>query len=74
MARRNSRINEEWETPKDDFTWEHVKVEVLMDIRALLQRIVVRLDCSETLRMPASLREIACNTRKPRQTKSKQQE
>jgi len=43
--RNNNRRNAEWETPKEGFTWDHVVVEVLMDIRGELQAIRRLLEC-----------------------------
>ena len=52
MARRPGRINLEWETPKDGpFNWEHVAIEVLMDIRAELRTLNRTLSCHRVPRM-----------------------
>lgn len=49
--RRRNRINGEWETPVGaDFKWEHVAIEVLMDIRDELKQIRSTLQCSNVLR------------------------
>lgn len=39
MARRSGRRHRDWETPEKGFLWEHVVVEVLMDIREELRII-----------------------------------
>lgn len=55
MARRPGRVNNPWQTPSgtagDPFTWEHVKVEVLQDIRDELVRIRQLLECGNIQRM-----------------------
>lgn len=65
----SGRSNNEWETPKTNFTWEHVQVEVLMDIRRELQRLNALLHCYNFTTMPATLRSIRRNTAKPRAKK-----
>ena len=45
MSRRKGRTDVEWETPFPDWTWDHVVIEVLMDIRAELQRIRILTEC-----------------------------
>lgn len=45
MARRSGRVNADWETPAENFKWEHVAVEVLMDIRGELRRIRDLMEC-----------------------------
>lgn len=65
--------DQEWDLPAGPVgkiaSWEAVKLAVLMDIRDELKRINIRLDCSETLRIPRYLRRIASNTAKPRKKK-----
>lgn len=39
MTRRGARVNAEWQTPEKGWTWEHVAIEVLMDIREELRGI-----------------------------------
>ena len=53
MARNSSRVNGDWPTPTgDDFTWDHVAIEVLMDIRSELRLIRQLTQCS---RIPRAL-------------------
>jgi hypothetical protein len=59
MARRSSRINNQWETPKDDFRWEHVIVEVLQDIRTELQAINRLLHCDTTTKAFTKMIDVA---------------
>jgi hypothetical protein len=55
MSRRPERVNNQWRTPEgkpgEAFTWEHVKVEVLQDIRSELTRIRQLLECGNIQRM-----------------------
>jgi len=52
MNRRPGRADVEWETPQTPFNWEHVAVEVLMDIRSELRKIRRLAECS---RIPRGL-------------------
>jgi hypothetical protein len=45
---------------------DHAILAMLMDIREELRAITGRLDCSETLSIPALLRRISANTHKPK--------
>lgn len=46
MTRRSGRTNRDWETPAgQEFRWEHVSIEVLMDIRAELRQLNETLGC-----------------------------
>ena len=54
--RRAARRGVQWETPEAGFTWQHVIVEVLMDIREELQALNATLKCQETQRIPRYLR------------------
>lgn len=68
LMRNQSRINGDWTTPKDGFTWEHAGIEVLMDIRGELQRLNALLHCHNFVRIPHVLDKIESNTkrRKPK--------
>lgn len=64
MGRMKDRIGVEWRTP-ENFGWEHVSIEVLMDIRAearkhtdLLQRLVSIMECHNTHSIPHTLKRI----------------
>lgn len=71
MPRQPGRVNVEWETPKNSFQWQHVEVEVLMDIREELRRLNGLLHCSNFVGIPATLKSIARNipARRPRRKK-----
>lgn len=58
MARRSGRINVDWETPQTPFHWEHVAIEVLMDVRNELQLLNRLLNCPNFTNMPRTLRTI----------------
>lgn len=46
MSRRIDRRQVDWMTPEGNkFTWEHVQIEVLMDIRAELKSLNETLRC-----------------------------
>lgn len=46
MSRNWDRQNGDWTTPRgDEFKWQHVEVEVLMDIRDELQKLNQFLTC-----------------------------
>lgn len=63
--RRSNRINQDWATP-DHLLWEHVAIEVLMDIRQErqeLQKLNHLLHCSNFLAIPRRLQAIDKNTR-----------
>lgn len=66
--RNQQRKNSDWATPTD-FTWEHVKVEVLMDIRGELQQLNRLLACQNFLNIPATLRSIDRKLAKRRKPK-----
>jgi hypothetical protein len=68
MARNRSRVNVEWTTPASGWTWDHVALEVLMDIRAELQKLNALLHCHNFTGIPTTLRSIrkAMPVRKPR--------
>lgn len=53
MSRRSGRSNGEWQTPaaNDGFNWQHVEVEVLMDIREELRTLNATLACSRVYKM-----------------------
>lgn len=51
---------------------EQCTLAVLMDIRDELKRINTRLDCHETLSIPALLRRIKANTTRKRKAKKKE--
>lgn len=55
--RRSERINSEWETPLgNSFTWDHVVIEILMDIRAQLRELNGTMNCHNTRDIPVRLR------------------
>lgn len=57
--RRRGNIGAEWETPEHpNFTWQHVIVEVLMDIRAELRELNATMNCHNTRDIPVRLRAI----------------
>jgi hypothetical protein len=63
MARRSNRVDVDWATDVGDtFTWEQVQLEVLMDIRAELRRIRVRLDntlgCHNFVGLPSTVNQL----------------
>lgn len=59
MSRRQNRRNIDWETPENPhFRWEHVTVEVLMDIRQELKRLNELLHCHNAVGMPQTLKKI----------------
>lgn len=51
MTRRVGRVKVEWETPENGLEWHHIRLEVLMDIRAELTRIRQLLECHNIPRM-----------------------
>ena len=70
MARNTSRANQQWKTP-DSIQWEHVQVELLMDLRDKLTAIHEELDrlntllhCRNFISIPARLGQIVANTNK----------
>ncbi len=66
MARKTDRTNSDWETPAQ-FNWDHVMVELLMDIRQELRYIASNtqpLRCHNLARIPRILDRINANTRK----------
>ncbi len=68
---RGPRANQNWATPQGtDFRWEHVSIEVLMDIRDELRRLNVLLHCHNFVRIPQALDLIGRNTkRQPKKRK-----
>lgn len=72
MARRNERINYQATTP-NDWTWQHVEIEILMDIRSELQKLNTLLHCTNFVGIPRTLKRISSNTAKPRKPKSSAQ-
>lgn len=67
--RRQARVNRYWETP-DSFQWEHVRVELLMDIRDELQKLNAVLNCRNFLAIPSKLDKIERNTCKPKRKRA----
>lgn len=61
MSRHSGRIGTQWETPSvaEGFRWEHVGIEVLMDIRDELQQLNRLLNCRNFTGIPATLRTIS---------------
>lgn len=61
MARNAKRCGTDWETPEsgNGFKWEHVSIEVLMDIRDELKRLNSLLHCSNFVGIPRTLRTIS---------------
>jgi len=57
MSRRVGRVGVNWETP-EHFQWEHVRVEVLMDIRDELQKLNAILGCRNFTSLPQVLQRI----------------
>lgn len=54
--RHSNRIGVDWQTHTgNDFTWEQVSVEVLMDIRDELRRLNRLLHCPNFVAIPAKL-------------------
>ena len=69
MTRNPNRVNAEWRTRDgNDFTWEQVVVEVLMDVRKELQRLNSVLQCPNFIAVPSKLDRIEKNTRKRRKS------
>lgn len=58
MTRRANRVDVEWETPASTFDWDHVTVEVLMDIRQELRDLNRLLRCPNFTGIPTTLRSI----------------
>lgn len=70
--RRQGRANCEWETPSgNSFQWEHVQVEVLMDIRNELRRMNNILQCPNFVEIPSILRRVERNTKKRKKVVAK---
>lgn len=61
MARRRNRTNVDWETP-ESFGWDHVLIEVLMDVREELRKLNAVLACPNFLEIPQTLRTIRKHT------------
>ena len=72
MDRRSERVNKEWTTPDgSSFTWDHVAIEVLMDIRRELRILNGLLACPNFMSIPMTLRNIARQSaRSTKRTKS----
>lgn len=69
MSRRHDRTGVDWQTPSLNFQWEHVSVELLMDLRDELRVISRKLKALERgnfIRIPHLLTGIENNTRKPK--------
>jgi hypothetical protein len=70
MARQIGRANIEWRTNEgQDFTWEQVGIEILMDIRAELRQLNGLLRCPNFIAIPSkldSIRRQIARRRKPR--------
>ena len=67
-----------WTLPQDGYSWTHVQVALLMDIRdelqannAELRRIRSVIECSNFTSLPHVIARIARNTHKPRKRKPK---
>lgn len=58
-----------WSLPDPIGTWEVVQVAVLYDIRDELQRLNSLLHCQNAIDIPAILRRIEKNTKKPKRRK-----
>lgn len=62
MTRRLNRVDVGWTTPPgtqaDPFKWEHVAIEVLMDIRAELKLLNQTLSCYRVRRMSDDINRI----------------
>lgn len=58
MSRRSGRRNQDWETPCEDFTWQHVQVELLMDLRDELRKLNETLACYRVRRMSDDINKI----------------
>lgn len=69
MGRRANRIDVDWVTTENNFTWEQVTVEVLQDIREELRTLNRLLRCPNFLAIPAKLDRISRNTAKPKRKK-----
>jgi hypothetical protein len=72
MARQSGQVDREWQTPLTEFTWQHVEIEVLMDIRDQLKKLNRVLECPRFLRIPTSLDSIdrKLTKKKPRRKKA----
>lgn len=59
MKRRGDRVNRDWETPlQPQFSWEHVAIEVLMDIRHELRELNATMSCYRIPRMSDDINRI----------------
>jgi hypothetical protein len=58
MTRRCERVGVDWATP-ESFTWQHVEIELLQDIRAELRELNALLHYPNFTGIPATLRAIA---------------
>lgn len=57
--RKVGNIDREWTTPDNpNFRWEHVQVEILMDIRRELHDLNRLLNCPNFTAIPTTLRSI----------------
>lgn len=71
MARKQNRIGVDWQTfDGNNFTWEQVLVEVMMDVRSELERLNKVLQCPNFVAVPAKLDRIEKNTRKRRKPRA----
>ncbi len=66
-----------WDVPTrsengTSFTWEHVAIHVLMDIRAELQKLNRVFACPNFQAVPRILRRISANTSKPKRRRKAQ--
>jgi hypothetical protein len=73
---RHHLANKNWDVansvhPASAKDVDHAILATLMDIREELRAITGRLDCSETLLIPALLRRISANTHKPKRRRKK---
>lgn len=71
MARRMGRVNQEWLTPDHMFEWQHVGIEVLMDIRSELRALNALLHCPNFVAIPTILRQVRANTSTPKRKATK---
>jgi len=71
MTRRVGRAGVQWETPQgDQFRWEHVAIEVMMDVRDELVKLNALLHCHNFTDIPHKLERIKRNTAKKRKPKA----
>lgn len=58
----NDLSNANWGLPTKDYTWEHVKIALLMDLRNELKTLNRLIGCHNTMAIPGLLRDIKRNT------------